>query len=96
VTLSTSELLRPMQDVADEAITPGSSPRVGSGPRELPGVLVTVADHEAEDQITEALRAAYSSTRAASHRRVSACDRALVRNRRGFEAGGGAAHHRGA
>ena len=53
-------MLRLLQDVAAEVITPRfRSLRSGQVHEKNPGDLVTVADHEAEERITEALLAAY-------------------------------------
>ena len=53
-------MLRLMQDVAAEVITPRFK-SLGSGQvqEKNPGDLVTVADHEAEERITDALLSAY-------------------------------------
>jgi fructose-1,6-bisphosphatase/inositol monophosphatase family enzyme len=58
--LTTQEVLRVLQDVAAEVITPRFRSLSGEQIAEKnPGDLVTVADHEAEERITRALRDAY-------------------------------------
>jgi fructose-1,6-bisphosphatase/inositol monophosphatase family enzyme len=58
--VETAEVLRLMQDVAAEVITPRfQSLRAGQIHEKNPGDLVTVADHEAEQLITDALVTAY-------------------------------------
>ena len=58
--METQAILRLLQDVADEVITPRFRALTrGQVTEKNPGDLVTVADHEAEVLITEALLAAY-------------------------------------
>lgn len=58
--MSTQEILQLLQDVADEVINPRFRTLTDDQVAEkYPGDLVTVADHEAEVRITEALSRAY-------------------------------------
>jgi len=60
--VDTAEVLTLLQDVADQVINPRfRSLAEGDVSEKNPGDLVTVADHESEELITEALRAAYPS-----------------------------------
>ena len=58
--MDTAAVLALLQDVADQVITPRFRDlTAGQVAEKNPGDLVTVADHEAEVLITQALRAAY-------------------------------------
>jgi fructose-1,6-bisphosphatase/inositol monophosphatase family enzyme len=58
--VDTDEILQLLRDVAEEVINPRfQALRHGEIHEKNPGDLVTVADHEAEERITRALRTAY-------------------------------------
>ncbi len=58
--METDDVLALLREVADEVVTPRfRALAAGEVTQKRPGDLVTVADHEAEARITEALRRAY-------------------------------------
>ena len=76
--MNTQEILQLLQDVAEEVINPRFRTLTDDEVAEKnPGDLVTVADHEAEVRITEALSSAYPA-RWSSARRPTATDDALL------------------